>query len=96
MHSEPLILMLAVITVPVLACTRAAEDPKPEADAAAPRYGSERGEVPTKVATFAGGCFWCMEHAFEQLNGVVEVISGFTGGTETDPGYNEVSSGATW
>jgi len=46
-------------------------------------------------ATFAGGCFWCMEHPFEKLDGVAEVISGYTGGKEADPGYGEVSSGST-
>ncbi len=39
-------------------------------------------------AVFAGGCFWCMEADFEKLEGVTEVISGFTGGTLPDPTYN--------
>lgn len=38
-------------------------------------------------ATFAGGCFWCMEAPFEKLNGVIDVISGYTGGTATNPTY---------
>ena len=46
-------------------------------------------------ATFAGGCFWCMEPPFEKLNGVVSVTSGYTGGKETGPSYQEVSSGRT-
>ena len=46
-------------------------------------------------ATFAGGCFWCMESDFEKLDGVKEVISGYTGGTKTDPTYEEVSAGTT-
>ncbi len=46
-------------------------------------------------ATFAGGCFWCMEPPFEKLDGVVEVISGYTGGQKANPTYEEVSSGAT-
>lgn len=46
-------------------------------------------------ATFAGGCFWCMEPPFEKLNGVVEVVSGYTGGDKENPTYEEVSSGAT-
>ncbi len=46
-------------------------------------------------ATFAGGCFWCMEAPFEKLNGVFSVVSGYTGGHDTDPSYNEVSSGTT-
>ena len=48
-----------------------------------------------KIATFAGGCFWCMEPPFEKLKGVKEVISGYTGGHKDNPTYDEVSSGAT-
>jgi len=46
-------------------------------------------------ATFAGGCFWCVETAFEGLPGVVSVISGYTGGKERNPTYKEVSAGRT-
>lgn len=46
-------------------------------------------------ATFAGGCFWCMEPSFEKMGGVVDVVAGYTGGKETDPGYDEVSTGRT-
>ena len=46
-------------------------------------------------ATFAGGCFWCMELPFEKLAGVKEVISGYAGGVKMNPTYKEVSSGKT-
>lgn len=46
-------------------------------------------------ATFAGGCFWCMEPPFEKLDGVVEVVAGYTGGDLEDPTYEQVSSGET-
>jgi peptide methionine sulfoxide reductase msrA/msrB len=46
-------------------------------------------------ATFAGGCFWCMEHPFEKLDGVLEVVSGYTGGREVNPTYKQVSAGST-
>ena len=46
-------------------------------------------------ATFAGGCFWCMEAAFEELGGMYAVISGYTGGPEEDPTYEQVSTGRT-
>ncbi len=49
----------------------------------------------TERATFAGGCFWCMEHPFEELDGVAEVISGYTGGQKENPTYGEVSAGLT-
>jgi len=48
-----------------------------------------------KIATFAGGCFWCMESAYEHYAGVYKVISGYTGGKEKNPTYKEVSSGKT-
>jgi len=46
-------------------------------------------------ATFAGGCFWCMEEAFEGIEGVVSVTSGYTGGRKANPDYEEVSAGGT-
>ena len=46
-------------------------------------------------ATFAGGCFWCMEEAYEEIKGVVSVISGYTGGQLADPTYEQVSAGGT-
>jgi len=46
-------------------------------------------------ATFAGGCFWCMEPPFIDLPGVVSVTSGYTGGQRADPDYNQVSAGIT-
>lgn len=46
-------------------------------------------------ATFAGGCFWCMVPPFEKLDGVKEVISGYTGGQKVNPSYEEVSAGNT-
>ena len=48
-----------------------------------------------KVATFAGGCFWCIEASFEAREGVVEAISGYTGGTVENPTYAQVTSGQT-
>jgi peptide-methionine (S)-S-oxide reductase len=46
-------------------------------------------------ATFAGGCFWCMEPPFDAVEGVVSTTSGYTGGHTKNPTYEEVSSGAT-
>ena len=54
-------------------------------------------EVPRQlaVATFAGGCFWCVEAGFEKVPGVVQAISGYTGGHVKNPNYEQVSSGST-
>jgi peptide-methionine (S)-S-oxide reductase len=49
----------------------------------------------TEVATFAGGCFWTMEHAFDDVPGVVSAISGYTGGHVANPSYDDVSTGTT-
>jgi len=46
-------------------------------------------------ATFAGGCFWCMEHPFDEIPGVISVTSGYTGGQKKNPTYKEVSAGGT-
>ena len=48
-----------------------------------------------QIATFAAGCFWCEEAVFESLKGVVEVVSGYSGGKELHPTYEQVGSGAT-
>ncbi|MGD9109147.1 MAG: peptide-methionine (S)-S-oxide reductase MsrA [Gammaproteobacteria bacterium] len=50
-------------------------------------------QAPYKTATFAGGCFWCMEKPFEQLTGVKNVTAGYAGGTISNPSYEFVSSG---
>jgi peptide-methionine (S)-S-oxide reductase len=48
-----------------------------------------------EVATFAGGCFWCMEPPFDKLPGVISTTSGYTGGQRKNPTYEEVSAGGT-
>ena len=49
----------------------------------------------TDTATFANGCFWCTEAVFEELNGVISAVSGYSGGQTTNPTYKEVCSGET-
>ena len=48
-----------------------------------------------QLATFAGGCFWCMVKPFEEMPGIIEVVSGYTGGNKENPTYQEVCSGKT-
>ena len=50
---------------------------------------------PSELATFAGGCFWCMEPPFEGLPGIRSVVSGYTGGPEVNPTYEQVARGRT-
>jgi peptide-methionine (S)-S-oxide reductase len=52
-------------------------------------------EVTLSKAYFAGGCFWCMEEAFEKVEGVLSATSGYMGGTVANPSYEEVSAGRT-
>lgn len=49
----------------------------------------------SEIATLGGGCFWCLEAVFEQLRGVEQVVSGYSGGTVVNPSYQQVSSGTT-
>ncbi len=56
---------------------------------------STAAEANLATATFAGGCFWCMEGPFDKLEGVHSTTSGYTGGTKVNPTYNEVSGGGT-
>ena len=77
---------LVLCSLVLLSCTAT---PQIEAQ---PISDDVRGGV---LATFAGGCFWCMEPPFESLPGVYTVVSGYTGGPEKNPTYKEVSYGRT-
>jgi len=57
------------------------------------KFMANHNELAT--ATFAGGCFWCMEPPFDKLEGVVATISGYSGGHKANPTYEEVSAGTT-
>jgi len=59
------------------------------------RVSMEKESTSIEIATFAGGCFWCLEADFEKLPGVIKVISGYTGGHKANPNYAEVSTGKT-
>jgi peptide-methionine (S)-S-oxide reductase len=57
--------------------------------------GRQATDVRYEKATFAGGCFWCMEPPFDELPGVISTTSGYTGGRAKNPTYEQVSSGST-
>src|SRR4030066_2032467 len=61
--------------------------------AAAVATGKDKGVGTMEKATFAGGCFWCMEAPFDTLPGVVSVTVGYAGGTVENPTYEQVSAG---
>lgn len=83
---------LSLLFLTLCAFTARAADPvvpAPAADAPAPASAT------LATATFAGGCFWCMEGPFDALPGVVATTAGYTGGTATKPTYEQVSAGGT-
>lgn len=77
----------AIAAEPAPAASPSPRETSRPAPSAAPAAGSR--------AIFAGGCFWCMEPAFDAIPGVVSTTSGYTGGTKERPSYEEVSSGGT-
>jgi methionine-S-sulfoxide reductase len=63
-----------------------------------PENGNKSSDISTqnlRIATFAGGCFWCMQAAFDEVKGVVSTAVGYTGGHKENPTYEEVCSGKT-
>ena len=85
---------LTAAAAAALACLSAAACAQEPGDYVEP---ARAGEAPDGLAqaVFASGCFWCTEADFEKLDGVVEVVSGFSGGPEESPSYNAVVRGET-
>jgi len=84
-------IMLIAVVLPLVLCIQSnAGEPND-------KQGSIMNNQIEKLekATFAGGCFWCMEQPFEKLDGVIQVISGYAGGHKENPTYQEVSAGGT-
>ncbi len=97
MHRASASALLPLVATLVVALTT---PPAPAEDDAAPRQAApaasdEAAPAATAKATFAGGCFWCMEPPFDELDGVISTTSGYTGGTLANPTYEQVSSGRT-
>ena len=93
MHPQRLIFILAIVVSLGYAWLNGAFVTLGAANGdAAAGQASQRG---LQKATFAAGCFWCVEADFDKVKGVVETISGYTGGRVRNPSYEEVSGGAT-
>lgn len=69
--------------------------PRQKSDEVAQKMTSISQDVEMDTATLAGGCFWCIEAAFEQIDGVIEAVSGYSGGTKSNADYYKVASGKT-
>jgi len=89
--------LLAVAAVASAAGSQETATPEPAAteDAPAASSGVPSDTEGLATAVFAGGCFWCMEEAYEQVPGVKEAVSGYAGGDVPNPGYRQVVSGTT-
>lgn len=83
----------AIIILSILFFACAAENKKTEETANESQPTQNTATIDT--AYFAGGCFWCVEASFEQIKGVKEAVSGYSGGEEKNPSYKEVSYGRT-
>ena len=68
-------------------------EPSAAGSSAAESSAAESSIVETRTAVFAGGCFWCMEPPFDELNGVLETVSGYAGGHVIAPTYRDVTGG---
>lgn len=88
--SQPTLLLVLFLLLPAAGLAASPDQPDNRTETA--MTGSQ---TTTQVATLAGGCFWCVESDMEKIPGVIDVISGFTGGSEPNPTYEQVSSGAT-
>ncbi len=80
-----LIISLFLITIGQMSIVYAGNESK----------GADMNSKNLEKATFAGGCFWCMQHPFDELTGVVSTIVGYTGGQKENPTYEEVCAGET-
>ncbi|MBX7219648.1 MAG: peptide-methionine (S)-S-oxide reductase MsrA [Blastocatellia bacterium] len=89
-----LLVPFLVCTLLTLCCTSQAQKNTPPS---APAKPAEAAKIPPgmEVATLGGGCFWCIEAVFDQLQGVQSAESGYTGGTVGKPTYYQVSAGDT-
>ena len=96
-RERKMLLLLSIVAILAIVATLAVAGlaGRAAAEGAAPAASPGGGAATTATATFAGGCFWCMEPPFDKLDGVVSTTSGYTGGSKKNPTYEEVSAGGT-
>ena len=90
----PALLVLGLAAL-LTGCSEPQAQVTASSDAATQRDADAPVPDSLKQATFAGGCFWCTEAAFQELDGVTRAVSGFSGGTSPDPTYDAVAGGQT-
>lgn len=86
-HVTLALIAIAAVATSFLGHTQSAED--------SPSTSAAQNTAQIETATLAGGCFWCTESDLEKLDGVIDVVSGYSGGTLDNPTYKQVSSGKT-
>ncbi|WP_395780522.1 peptide-methionine (S)-S-oxide reductase MsrA [Aquidulcibacter sp.] len=86
-----------LVSLSILALAGCGTQSPAQADSVAPKAAISPATSPSNLATavFAGGCFWCMEKPFDEIQGVVATTSGYTGGTLANPTYEQVGRGGT-
>ncbi len=94
---RPLLALLALLVAACAGTTTSAAPGAEPGESVAPAQGfpAAASDGDRGVAVFAGGCFWCVESAYDDLPGVDSAVSGYTGGKKQYPGYYEVASGKT-
>ncbi len=79
---------LSAVLLALIGCTLATP-------AASQSKGAAASAAVTDTATFAGGCFWCVEEVYQDVDGVISAVSGYIGGKQPNPTYEQVSDGRT-
>ncbi len=83
--------ILAILLITSVSCSNGSESANQTDRVTVPVSYSEK----TDTATVAGGCFWCVEASYEQIEGVIEAVSGYAGGSTKNPTYQQVGTGRT-
>lgn len=95
MMARALVSVAGVLLLATVLATGASSRSMPEKPAVDQPEKAQPSDKGLAKATFAGGCFWCMEGPFDELDGVVSTTSGYTGGRTRNPTYEDVSAGGT-